>query len=64
MESAHRDTRVVTIESLEWGFLNSFSTATNSFSIATVSTCYLRCDADVRSARAVAPATTREGVPT
>jgi hypothetical protein len=56
MELAHRDARAVTIESLESGFLDSFSTAT-------LSTSYLICDADVTWTRAAAPAIVSEGVP-
>ena len=49
MEPAHRDTRVVGIESLESGFLDSFSTAT-------LSTSFLMCDADVTWTRVAASA--------
>lgn len=48
MEPAHRDARAVTIEVLESGFLDSFTTAR-------LSTAYLMCDADVTWTRAAPP---------
>lgn len=56
MEPGHRDVRVLSIESLESGFLDGFSTATPS-------TSYLMCDADVTWTRTAAPAMTSAGVP-
>jgi hypothetical protein len=56
MEPAHRDAQAVTIESLESGFLDGFSSARLSLS-------YLMCDANVTWTRAAAPAIVSEGVP-
>lgn len=56
MEPAHRDARAVTIEGLESGFLDSFSTARLSSS-------YLMCDADVTWTRAEPPAMAGVGAP-
>lgn len=56
MEPAHRDARAVTIEELESGFIDSFSTAEPS-------TSYVMCDAEVTWTRAAAPPMTSAGVP-
>jgi len=54
MDPSHRDARAVTVEELDSGFIDGFTTAR-------LSTSYLMCNADVTWTRAVAPAMTSAG---
>ncbi len=56
MDPAHRDARVVAVDVLESGFIDSFSSAV-------LSTSYLMCDADVTWTRSAASAVASTGAP-